>query len=638
MAEITVSLTPGQYPTGQTLTVTFPPNARRAIITRDDRAPVFSEVLAYDTGPIVPGGPNVERPFIAVTQDGRGNVMYDGGCPKYTNGQIRNANGGVFPTTNPGTVDALYPSQRYLYNAFEFCSNKNKVAKGNRKVLVIGDTFTGEADVVTDSHYNPVPGQAYQGLNGYRDTLDGIAMAGNWDITYYDVPNGSTPVDFTLEYLEGFVSVIFFSIAPLPNMASSRVTDRFCKNLAVYRAAGSGIAIITDHCGNNYTSLADALARGSAFATDAIKIAAEYGCYFSGNVLRAPILVSEIKRQIGLPGPPESHPLLDGLADDSTIYGGPSESIVVPELYTDGIVDHTAPYVVPMNTVGVYRVNVLVQLDDGSVVTRSLRYVIISPGDIQFHDTHGRVVTASLLTYKRTVDYTVVLGPSITGTLLGKMMVDDVLVGYFQTSMNGTRANTLYYPFSGPTTPMPLASGQTLKFVITDPFEYVISTVINRAPDAVYFESSGNVATFATQVKKHPYFAGISGSGILREIADYSDKSFLMASKLGATITNWWWKLVGKGRLPFRASALLPCTMKVYASEADWTANKPVVGSIGDAVIIANNNGVYYWDNLLSVWVKHPQTATTLFGLARQVLDTRTSTKWIIQIFTTVPI
>ena len=638
MAEIIASLTPGQYPTGQTLTVTFPANARRAIVTRDDRTPVFSEVLAYDTGPIVPGGPNVERPFIAVTQDGRGNVVYDGGCPKYANSQIRDANGGVFPAVNPGTVEALYPSQRYLYNAFEFCSNKNKVLQGNRKVLVIGNTFTGEADVVTDSHYNPVPGQVDQGLKGYRDTLDGIAMAGNWDITYYDVPNASTKVDFTLEYLEQFVSVVFFSIAPLANMASSRVTDRFCKNLAVYRSAGSGIAIITDHCGDNYTSLEDALARGSVFATDAIKMAAEYGCYFSGNVLRAPVLVSEIKRQIGLPGPPETHPLLDGLADNSTIYGGPSESIVVPELYTDGIVDHTAPYVVPMNTAGVYRVNILVQLDDGTILTRSLRYVIINPGDIQLHDTHGRVVTSTSLTYKRTIDYTVVLGPSITGTLLGKITVDDTLVGYFQTSMSGNQVNTIYYPFSGSTTPMPLFTGRNLKFVVTDPFEYTVSSVINRANDTAYFESSGNLATFFTQVKKHPYFVSINESGILREIADYSDKSFATATKLGKTIANWWWRIVGKGRLPFTDSALLPCKLKVYTNDTEWATNKPAFGSIGDAIIIASNSGVYYWDNLASEWVKHTLKASDLFGLNRHVEDTRSTTWWYISNNALLPI
>lgn len=91
--DITISKPPGYYSPSVTVDVTWPPDARKAIVTRGSIPPVLTEILAYDKGPIGPPGSTnatsstarVNRPFMAVTQDGNGNIVYDGGFPKYYN-------------------------------------------------------------------------------------------------------------------------------------------------------------------------------------------------------------------------------------------------------------------------------------------------------------------------------------------------------------------------------------------------------------------------------------------------------------------------------------------------------------------------------------------------------------------------
>jgi hypothetical protein len=643
MAEIISSLEPGYYTTGQTLTVTFPANSRRAIVTRTERNPVLTEILAYDRGPITPvppgpnPGPTIDRPFLAVTQDGRGNVIYDGGFPKFYNNQLAANNGGTYPATLPNTFATLTPAQKYLYNGLNFIANPRKVAAGNRKVLFIGDCIKGETFVLTDSHYNPTAGQSSpDGPLGFKDTLTGIVQAGNWTATYYEPPNASTKIDFDFNYLDQYAAVVFFGLKDYADMASLRVTDRFAKELAAYRSAGNGIAIITDHCGDNYTSLQDAVSRGSIFAAAAILLAKEYGCYFSGNVDRSPVLVSEIKRQIGAPGPPQTHPLLNGLPDSASIYAGVSESLVMPELYTDEAVDPTQALVIPMTTAGKYRVNVLVQLNDGTIITKPMLFTVIDPSAVTVRDSFNRSVLATSTTYKPVVDYGIGPDPAFEGTLRGKIQVDGNLVGFFQTSVTAGVGNTAYLPFGGSGNPMPVKNGSVLKFSITDPFEYSLTTTISIPNVTPYWEASGGISTFINQILQHPYFTGKTVAEVQSDITLFADKCYTTAKSLGTTTYNQWWKVMGKMRLPFASSELTPVRVQIYANLASFNTNKPAVGAIGDAVIIADTNQVYYWDDLPIVWTLHPVKADVLFNVGRKAVNTLNASNWVIGANSTV--
>ncbi|ABY63124.1 virion structural protein [Pseudomonas phage 201phi2-1] len=630
MAEISTSIQPGYYTTGQTLTVTFPANTRRAIVTRNERSPVLTEILAYDTGPITPvppgdpAGPTIDRPFLAVTQDGRGNVIYDGGFPKFYNDQIAANNGGTYPAVNPNTFATLTPAQKYLYNGLNFCANPRKVAAGNRKVLFIGNSVKGYSFVLTDSHYQNQGGARAD--NGFRDTLDGICQAGNWTPTYYDLPDNSSKIDFTFDYLDQFATVVFFGLYATQSPSETHVTERFAKELAAYRTAGNGIAIITDHCNDNFTSVADALARGFVFGADATRLAKEYGCYFSGNVDRQPVLVSEIKRQIGYPGPPESHPLLNGLPDTAYIFAGASESLVMPELYTNEEVDPDQPLVVPMNTAGTYRVNVLVQLDDGTILTKPMLFQVIDPSVIILRDSLGRTVGSPQTTYKRGIDLSLFPGAGVTQTYSGEILKNGILQGYFR-SLEGV---TSYQPFTGAGCPLGAVSGDVITFKITDPFEYSISTTINVSAPETYYVNSGTLSEFIKSVRGHPYYTGISSIPTIKtDLQSFCDQFYHDAENLGSSPTSYTWKFMGKSRLAFVAnSRLRPIRLKIYATTTEWMSNTPATGAKGDAVLVAATNDVYYWDDLPMVWVKHPQTANLLFNVGRHAFNTRDSTWW----------
>lgn len=68
------------------------------------------------------------------------------------------------------------------------------------------------------------------------------------------------------------------------------------------------------------------------------------------------------------------------------------------------------------------------------------------------------------------------------------------------------------------------------------------------------------------------------------------------------------------------------------------SAFRYTTGSIGDAVIIASTNDVYYWDNGGRRWVLHTAKASTLFGVGYEGTNRRNGTKWIVTATNTIPL
>lgn len=655
MAEIISSLEPGQYPVGQTVTVTFPPNTRKAIITRDDRAPVLTEVIAYDTGYIEPvpsmtptaenptpgTGPIVERPFIAVTQDGRGNVTFDGGFPKFYNTHIVAANGGVMPPLPYTGWEQLPPAARYMNNCIKFCANPRKVARGNRKILLMGDsTLAGRYSVMASLRYN-TPGAAAPG-SSFKDTFEGIAQLGNWDLTIVDSTIAGGKLDYNLDYFDQYAAVIFMASAGYPSRPPEDtylITERCAQELSLYRMDGNGIIIITDHTSANYTSIEDALENAGVFSPDANRVAKYFSAYFTGDVNRVPVLVGTIRQQLIAAGGTGQHPLLDGLADNDYIFAGGSESLTRPQLFDGDIVPHTQPWSLTMNTAGTYRINILVQLEDGTILTKPMRFIIINPSDVNLRDSFNRMATGGVMTtYKPAVDYTVDAGNN-DRTLKGKIVIGSVLVGYFTTTKSSGSWVTTYHPLSGQNSVIPVKNADVLKFVITDPFEFTATATINIPDSVSYWQSSGSYSTFSKKLKSHPFFNGIAENAMWGDVTKFADESYPKAAALGNWINGQIWKQVGKARMPFGDQAFIdPAKLPVYATEAAWNLAKPAVGNVGDAVIIANTNKVFYWDDLPMTWQVHPQNADILFTLGRSVINTLDNSNWVIQRNTTVKV
>lgn len=78
MSNLTMTPTPGYYETAPQASFVFGADVDYISFTQNGAQPTNSEYIAYDQ--LTP--PN---PFLAVTQDGRGNVVYDGGFPKFYN-------------------------------------------------------------------------------------------------------------------------------------------------------------------------------------------------------------------------------------------------------------------------------------------------------------------------------------------------------------------------------------------------------------------------------------------------------------------------------------------------------------------------------------------------------------------------
>ena len=78
MANLTLSVAPGYYLEAQNASWVLGEKVDFVSFTKDGPSPAISKYIAYDT--LVP--PN---PFIAAAQDGNGNVVYDGGFPKFYN-------------------------------------------------------------------------------------------------------------------------------------------------------------------------------------------------------------------------------------------------------------------------------------------------------------------------------------------------------------------------------------------------------------------------------------------------------------------------------------------------------------------------------------------------------------------------
>lgn len=655
MAEILSSIQPGYYTTKQTLTVTFPANTRKAIITRDDRAPVLTEVIAYDNGymePIpsltptegnpTPGtGPIVQRPFIAVTQDGKGNVTFDGGFPKFYNVHIKTQNGGVMPALPYTSWSQLPPAAKYMNNCINFCANPRKLAKGNRKILLMGDCRVNTNYAVKSSIRDNTPG-ATDVSTGFKDTFTGIAQLGGWDLTIIDPSNDpSGKLNFNMAYFDQFAAVVYmasyaYSGSPVPE-ASYNITESCAQELSLYRMAGNGIVIITDHTSANYTSLDDAIARGSVFAPNANRVAKYFSAYFSGDVNRKPVLVGDIRAQLAQDGQPGDHFLLNGLADTDYIFAGGSESITKVVTYAADEVPTDTPWTVAFNTAGTYRVNVLVQLDDGTILTRPMRFVIINPSDITLQDSRSRTVTAASQTFKPVVQYSVAPNASFDRTMQGKIYVDTTFVGWFVVAkVNGTW-NTSYSPLSGPGTPMPIGNGNKIRFVITEPFEYEVSQTINIPDPLPYFILSGSESTFTKKIKTHPYFSGVTLPDIMSELSDVADYTYSGAPRLGKT-AQFTYRSMGKARMSFMTPSYAVGTCYIYNTVEDFTAQRPAMGSIGDAAIIAPTNELYYWDDLPMVWQKHPQPAQDVFGPNRNMFNKTDNSLWAIRGVDTIPV
>lgn len=446
MPTVVPNPSPGYFLSGQTISFTFDNTVVGVASTVNAAPPSISKYIAYDT--LTP--PN---PFIAVTQDGKGNVVYDGGFPKFYN-----ANGPTLGTP----FASLNASFKYLYNALNFVSNKTKVDAGNKKVLILGDSIT------TDNY--PIKSTA---ASGFFTSFTNICSIAGFTPTFKDRNDYVGGVlDARLSELENYCLVLVMSsMYPSPG---DYITTQCINDIVTFRENGNGIILITDH-GPDLANIAAAESNFNGFFSTANQIAIKFGSYFTGTYDRTPVNVGFLRTTYG------DHPLYANMLDSESISAGGSESKVV---VTQNAITPKANFgTINVSTSGLNTVQLLVTKVDGSIETFRWVYSIqgtefvfnesVNPNTTLTETNNGIIYTE--------LDGKFNMNVTLDGGLLGTIW-GEILNG------NGKRIGEVYYDSSvgskvywyAGAGNSPVNDGETITTQIRVPFDYAKTAIVQR--------------------------------------------------------------------------------------------------------------------------------------------------------------
>lgn len=439
--EITYTVEPGYYLQPFSVQMVLSQAIQSIQFSVNGGAPSISKYVAYDQS--VP-----PVPFIAVTQDGRGNVVYDGGFPKFYNSRA--------PVGNE-TFAQLNASFKYFYNAMRFIENPVKVAAGNRNVLVIGDQVSGSYRV---------KGTA---ASDFNTTFTRLAAICGYTFTFKERNDwAGGRINATLSELEQYCAIIVMSSNPQTLGAAYHITPECVDAILTYRENGNGIYVITDHGPViNDIQTAVSVNQGGFFAT-ANAIITGFGAWFSGDYNRTPINVGFLRSTYG------DHPLYNGMDDTESIYAGGSESRVNVATFASVAPEDVQPIQIGQ---GKTTIQVAAVLDTGEIVTSRVVFWVV--------DFSMRVVVDGVPRNNgQLVDIGVknkaVVSADVAGTLTenasGILYHKNVNVA----SVSFTPAGGMALNFTGGNSILKFNDGDELRLAITTPFIMTVAVIVKR--------------------------------------------------------------------------------------------------------------------------------------------------------------
>jgi hypothetical protein len=597
---ITPSVKPGQALPPQSLSFTFDSSVDQVLVTTGPNAPVFSKTLGFDYGPIPGQGDNVKRPFLAVTQDGRGNVVYDAGFPKYLD-----YNNNYPPDV---TFDGVKGGIKFLINSIKVAANRALVAVGNRKVLILANSQTGESyDIVTASSASPTK------------TLTLACTLAGFEPTLRNATSYGGELNPTVEELAEYVAVIFVSMTYITTPGMRRITQAGVNALHYNRTLGSGMVILTDHCLGWYTSLEDADQKMLGYPTSAQKISSPLGTWFTGDVNRANITVGEL---IANSGP---SPLFDGIPLDQGIGAGLSESLVMVVERTGIPPADVQP--INMNTDGEWLVNVLVILKDGSAAYETYRYFIVTGGDTFIGDRDGNPIPNNVYVNGCRLSQLVIktTNPDYPN-MQGIVTKNGIYMGSFNY-VNG-QTNTVWPGGEGES--FLYKGGDVIGWEVQQPFLYNLSVTIEdpifEAPSQPASQLKALRADFGPATGMTAYnTASATAWKYFKQPEDPATKPFWLP-KQNALVERLY------------TGQLRPAAMYTYANDAAFQANPPTTGvAEATGVLIRDTLKVYVWRNANVAWtpltttIQASKDAVLLLGLGRRVRDRVTNVMYRIE-------
>lgn len=340
-----------------TINITKPVDVESYAYTTNGIPPVIAKYIAYDN--LTP-----KNPFIATVEDGLGNILLDGGFPKWYNNACN---------ISWSTYLDLSPSFKYLYDAIDFISNKQKVNSGNKKILILGDKDP-------DTHYSIKNTDPY----GFKTSIDKVCSIKGFTSTYKSLQDyNGIQLNPTYPELDQYCCILFFSTAWTSDQL---ITDLGIQSLIAYRENGNGIFFITDHGDRVLTSIDEAInTTNSGFYRTANYIVANFGCYFSGNYNRTPVNVGFLRSNYG------SHILWNNLLDSDYISAGASESKINITEYTL----YTGNHSFDITQDGYHTIKVLIKYTNGSLGIASYTYGKNVPEIVFFQDKDNVNYTSS---------------------------------------------------------------------------------------------------------------------------------------------------------------------------------------------------------------------------------------------------
>jgi len=373
-SNIVLTPPPSIYKDKTTIEVLFSSNVQNYIDSNTD-APTLAKYIAYDN--LTP-----KNPFIATVQDGKGNIIFDGGFPKWYNTNYN---------TGWSAFSELSASFKYLYNAINFIIDKKKI-KTNKEILIIGNANTNDHYCVKNTT-----------STGFKTSIDKVCSLIGLNPTYKTRSDYTSNIlDFNYTELNQYNCILFFSTL---YTSSKLITDDAIQSLLAFRENGGGIFFITDH-GDNITTLDSAKnSTYSGFFRTANQIITNFGCWFSGNYNRSPVNVGYLRDNYG------DHPLYNNLSDDDDIYAGASESRIFIKETSLKSIDTTQT--VQLSNNGFTTFKFLVVLKNGEVNTESFTYGLNTEDLIILKDEFGNSYPNNFETIKNNLTLNVFINPTV---------------------------------------------------------------------------------------------------------------------------------------------------------------------------------------------------------------------------------
>ena len=424
----------GIYQVPKTINVYLSGNVQDAITTNDGTTPTLAEYIAYDN--LSP--PN---PFIAVVQDGRGNVTFDGGFPK-----LYNTNHSSAWTT----FNDLSPTFKYVYNVLDFISNDDKVQSGNNKILVLGDANPGDNYNIKET-----------GGSDFYLSLEKLSQVSGYDFIYRTREDYADNLDPSYSFLEEHVAVLLFSTRSLSE-GSGYLTQQAISNLVAFRENGNGIFIITDHgTGPN------------GFYVTGNQLASEYGAYFEGTYNRTSVNVGFLRNNYG------DHPLYNNLLDTDDIYAGGSESRVFVTEYPT--YDNSTIPDQDLSTPGYTSYKYLLRDSSGDLQSLNYTYGLQVAEIVNFLNEQDQIITTKNVGVNNRAAIDFQINDAGLGDINGLVKRNGIVVG--DVFFDGITQEVQYYRHDG--NEIIVDDGDIISVEITSPLQYTKNLQIERFQPAV---------------------------------------------------------------------------------------------------------------------------------------------------------